>query len=72
MKTYYRDSSMEEMLGNTGLVTEVSEKQIYGKSFIKNVLDRRKTPGKQPLEICRRRILIVFHGSTARRVPGPT
>jgi len=40
---------MEERLGNTGLDTEVSEMQIYGKTFIKNVLDRRKTPGKQTL-----------------------
>jgi hypothetical protein len=72
MKTYYRGSSMEERLENTGLATEVSKMQIYGKTFIKNVLDSRKTPGKQLLEIYRRRILIVFHGSTARRVPGPT
>jgi len=35
---------MEERLGNTGLDTEVSEMQIYGKTFINNVLDRRKTP----------------------------
>jgi len=63
---------MEEGLGNTGLGTEVGEMQIYGKTFIKNILDRRKIPGKQPLEICRRRTLIAFHGSTALREPGPT
>jgi hypothetical protein len=58
MKNYYRGFSMEERLGNTDLGTEVSEMQFDGKTFIKNVLDGRKTPGKQPLEIYRRRTLI--------------
>jgi len=63
---------MEESLGNAGLGTEVNEMQIYGKTYIKNVLDRRKTPRKQPLEIYRSRTLTVFHGSTALREPEPT
>jgi len=71
MKNYYRSSFMEERLGNTGLDTEVGEMQIYGKTFIKYILDRRKIPGKQPLEICRRRTLIAFRGSTALRELGP-
>ena len=51
---------MEEMLGKTGLGAEVSEMHVYGKTFIKHVLDRRKTPGKQPLKNLEKEKIVVF------------